>query len=234
MTLVAGIDGCPAGWLMVSQRPDGEISARLLNSIQSLDSWPTFPQVLGIDIPIGLPEAGPRACDSLARKLLGWPRSSSVFPAPIRSALHAADRREANAITRAKDGRGVGAQAWAIYRRVAEVDRFLLRNPGLRARIFEVHPELSFMRMNDGSPIDASKHSVEGLKRRRARLKDHFGAAVYPQLRDEFRRHAVSDDDICDALAVLWTAQCINQGTARSVPKHEETDGQGLRMAIWF
>jgi len=51
--------------------------------------------VLAIDIPIGLLD-GPRACDKAARKLLGQPRGSSVFPALSRPALGAQTYPEAS------------------------------------------------------------------------------------------------------------------------------------------
>jgi predicted RNase H-like nuclease len=53
--------------------------------------------VLGIDIPIGLPESGPRLADALARQVLGS-RASSVFSTPIRAALEAEPYAEANAL----------------------------------------------------------------------------------------------------------------------------------------
>nr|WP_231640215.1 DUF429 domain-containing protein [Micromonospora sp. NRRL B-16802] len=40
--------------------------------------------VIGIDIPIGLPDTGRRQADVLAYKLVG-PRRSSVFMTPVRS-----------------------------------------------------------------------------------------------------------------------------------------------------
>ena len=52
-------------------------------------------ELLLVDIPIGLPETGAeRACDLMARRLLG-PRKSSVFPVPVRQAVHAPTYQEA-------------------------------------------------------------------------------------------------------------------------------------------
>ena len=45
--------------------------------------------VIGIDIPIGLPDTGRRQADVLAYTLVG-PRRSSVFMTPVRAALEAA------------------------------------------------------------------------------------------------------------------------------------------------
>lgn len=58
---VAGLDGCPDGWVVV------------------------------VDSPIGLTAAGQRTCDRAARATLGRPRGSSVFSAPVRSVLGVRD-----------------------------------------------------------------------------------------------------------------------------------------------
>lgn len=84
--LVAGVDGCRAGW--VAFKVELRTRATSLEVID-LPAWlrerPPDLACVAIDIPIGLLE-GPRACDKAARKLLGQPRGSSVFPAPRRSA----------------------------------------------------------------------------------------------------------------------------------------------------
>jgi predicted RNase H-like nuclease len=76
---------------------------------------------VGIDIPIGLLE-GPRACDKAARKLLGQPRGSSVFPAPCRPALGPQTYAEASSINREKTMRGLSQQAWGVAPKIKQVD----------------------------------------------------------------------------------------------------------------
>jgi predicted RNase H-like nuclease len=76
---------------------------------------------LGIDIPIGLLD-GPRACDKAARKLLGQPRGSSVFPAPCRAAFGAQTDAEASSMNRQKTARGLSQQAWGITPKMEQVD----------------------------------------------------------------------------------------------------------------
>ncbi len=68
-------------------------------------------EVIAIDIPIGLPETGPRECDVLARRLLGRARASSVFPAPIRAVLGAKDYQQACAIRHKIEGKKMSKQA---------------------------------------------------------------------------------------------------------------------------
>ncbi len=50
------------------------------------------PPLVLIDIPIGLPRKGTRACDVLARSVLKK-RASSVFPVPCRKAIQAFNYR---------------------------------------------------------------------------------------------------------------------------------------------
>lgn len=66
---------------------------------------------VGIDIPIGLPEVGPRRCDLEARRMIGA-RRSSVFPAPMRGLLGAATYDEAVSRAVALSGKGLSRQAF--------------------------------------------------------------------------------------------------------------------------
>ncbi len=56
-----------------------------------------------------LPDAGARACDRAAGRLLGRARSS-VFPAPVRTVLAAADHADACARSRAASEKALPAQ----------------------------------------------------------------------------------------------------------------------------
>lgn len=71
------------------------IRLQVVASLESLFDDPALVAAV-IDVPIGLPEAGPRTCDLEARRLLRAPRASSVFPAPLRSMLSAHDQHEAS------------------------------------------------------------------------------------------------------------------------------------------
>ena len=149
-TLVAGVDGCPGGWICVVRDAEtGEVSSTLFRTAAALVSRQPCPEVIAIDIPIGLTEAGQRACDQRARGLLGGTRQRSVFPSPIRAALHAASRPTASRITLKADGRKVGAQSWGIYPKVRELDAILSSDATLQRRVREVHPELCFWAWNE-------------------------------------------------------------------------------------
>src|SRR5437667_176553 len=110
---VAGVDGCRGGWLCVDET-DGTVRGNIFESFgQLLQSRPTV-LVFAVDIPIGLPDAGERLCDPLARKLLGSPRASSVFPAPIHAIVLETDYQMACRKHREVDGRALSRQAFAI------------------------------------------------------------------------------------------------------------------------
>lgn len=88
--------------------------------------------LIGVDIPIGLPDRGSRTCDVQARNLLGRPRGSSVFPAPIRACLEDWDYGRLCSMHRRQDGRGLTKQAFHLLPKIRQVDD-LLRAPGLRS-----------------------------------------------------------------------------------------------------
>ena len=193
--------------------------------------WPQL-AVAAIDIPIGLTARGPRACDVAARRLLGRPRASSVFPAPIRPALSALTRAAASRITARLDGRGVGTQAWNLYARIREVDVALRTDARLRALVYESHPEISFRAIHDGRTITSGKKTGSGRRQRERLVERHFGRGCVGRIRRLLPRAEVATDDILDAFAVLWTAARIHAGIATALPAVPACDPCGLPMRI--
>ena len=232
---VAGVDGAGPGWLCIARDlGGGELCAQLFATARALAEQSPPPLVIAWDVPIGLGEREPRACDALARASLGPPRASSVFPAPLRPVLAARPHAEASRLRRAIDGRGVSIQAFGIYPKVAEVDALLRATPALRARVYEVHPEVSFQAWNRGVAIRASKKTREGRAARLALVAAHFGANAFALVRAQWTKQTVADDDILDAFAALWTAERIAVGRARRLPADPPRDGLGLPMQIVY
>ena len=194
------------------------------------------PRVVAIDMPIGLPPRGARECDRAARALLG-PRRSSVFPAPLRAALAASDRAEASRITQAIDGRGVGAQAFGIYRKIRALDEALRDALPPDVTVREAHPELCFRAWNGGAPMAHSKRTPEGLAERRRCVARWLGEGLLDRARaagsdGPHRKKDLADDDILDAAATLWTAHRMADGRAQRVPDPPPLDDCGLPMEI--
>ena len=236
LKLVAGVDGCRCGWFYTRRALDGPcLKSGVFQSAEELLASVRELAVLAIDIPIGLTEAGRRACDDDARKLLGWPRRNSVFPAPVRAALVARTREEASTITFAKDGRKVGTQAWAIYPKIREIDEALRAlPPARRCRVVEVHPEVCFWAWQGGKPMLLSKKVREGRAKREQLVARHFGARVFAEARARFLKKDVASDDILDAFAALWTAERIARGEARCLPERPPRDAVRLPMRIVY
>src|SRR5690349_7279641 len=206
-TWLAGIDGCPSGWIVAFACADlSEVRVRLVARFIDVAVAPEAPEVIAIDIPIGLPERagyGGRAAENAVRPLLGA-RQSSVFSVPSRAAIAATDYREACRIALATSDppRKVSKQLFNIAPRIRELDE-ALREADAAARVFEVHPELAFWRLNGGCALTEPKKVKSrpyepGLALRRSLLlAAGFADAV---LQGPAPKTAAADD-LLDALA---------------------------------
>ena len=224
MLPLAGVDGCPGGWVAAIDRGTGAYEILVVPLLQDLLEREAF-ELIAVDIPIGLTETGPRPNDMETRRFLGPIRGTSVMPAPIRPAATAKTHREADAIRKAVEGKGVAIQAYGIYAKVAEVDALMRSSEKARKTVVEVHPEVSFA-LWSGAPVVAKKKTAEGAAIRRALVEAEFGpvpAHGYPS-------RILQKDDVLDAFAALWTARRIEAGTARTFGG--ELDAEGLPMRI--
>jgi len=227
MPTLAGVDGCPGGWVAAIDRGDETVEILVVPRLAELLEREPFALVT-VDIPIGLTDAGPRPPDTLTRKFLGPVRGTSVMPAPIRPAAYATSHAEATAIRQAAEGKGVAIQAYGIYAKVAEVDALMRGSETARQTVVEVHPEVCFALWNDGRPIVEKKKTREGAAIRRALVEKEFG----PVPAHLYRRKDLAPDDVLDAFACLWTARRIVAGTARTFPETPTQDAEGLPMRI--
>jgi predicted RNase H-like nuclease len=140
---IAGVDGCRGQWLAAVS--DGaHVSWLLVPTMRDLYDNRAL-TVIAIDVPIGLPESGRRACDNQARAALGA-RGSSVFAAPVRAVLGCATYAEARTVLAALAGPSMSAQAFGIVRAVRDVDGCV--GPGDDDRVVETHPELAFLMLS--------------------------------------------------------------------------------------
>ncbi|WP_424184785.1 DUF429 domain-containing protein [Actinokineospora sp. G85] len=89
---MAGVDGMRGGWVVAVVSAAGVLAWHGVADAAAVLAVTAGCAVVGVDIPLGLPAAGPRPCDLLARGRLG-PARSSVFLAPVRGVLGAADDR---------------------------------------------------------------------------------------------------------------------------------------------
>jgi predicted RNase H-like nuclease len=164
--------------------------------------------VIAVDMPIGLPDEGRRACDAEARKLLGA-RRSSVFPVPVRAALEARSFTEVT---------GLSIQGWNLVPKIAEVDR------SWEPRVLECSPELSLAVVR-GAPMAHPKRRAAGRAERLAVL-----TAAFPGM--ALAARGAAGHDVLDAHACLLTARRVEQGLAIELGDGA-VDGLGRPMRVY-
>lgn len=222
---VIGVDACKDGWLAVRLDSDRVARGLFARTLEEVASAAPDAQGFAVDIPIGLPDDGPRQADLEARRFLGA-RRSSVFLTPVRAALEAATHAEATAVARQRTGQGVSRQAYALAVKVLEADGWRERAP---APVWEVHPEVSFAVVL-GRPASASKKTWAGMQERSEALRS-VGIDV-SRVGEAGARAAV--DDVLDATVAAWSARRLVDGDAVSFPDPPEIDPTtGQAVAIW-
>jgi predicted RNase H-like nuclease len=229
-----GVDGCSGGWFAVAYDPEKEIVDHALfdEFTAVVDTFPTARRIL-VDMPIGLPETGRRACDEAARDRLGS-RASTVFFAPCRAVLDAPDHETASAVNREHTGYGLSIQAWHLVPRIREVDALLRSSTQARERVIEAHPELCFAALGEG-PIEASKSTAAGQEARLDRLGSVFDAEVaYEACLGAYLRRDVARDDVLDAFVLTVSAAGALDRVPPIADEDVPRDGVGLPMEIRF
>jgi predicted RNase H-like nuclease len=237
---LAGVDGCPAGWIAAFVHPaGGESRVRIAPRFADVLAVPEAPAIVAVDIPIGLPERagrGGRAAENAVRPLIGA-RQSSVFSVPARVAVTAADYGEAcrRALAASDPPRKVSKQLFMLAPKICEVDACLRADASAASRVFEVHPELAFWRLNGSRALDQPKKVKgrcyePGLALRRRLL---VGAGLPAAVVNAAPPAGAGPDDLLDALACAAIARRIHAGVARPFPDPPERDAFGLPMAIW-
>jgi predicted RNase H-like nuclease len=220
-----GLDGFSKGWVAVSLNGDRRKISFHVDIAHALVD--PFDRV-AIDIPIGMSDDGLRDCDLLARKKLR-PHASRVFTGARRWLWEAFDDPdEANGEALRRDQKRISRQLWHLGRKITEVDAFVRNNPSFV--IQETHPELVFLRLNGGRPLD-SKKSEQGIEARRTLLKRDGFLDIDQWLTRERHGSGAKPDDVLDACAAAIAARdragCVPQGTP-------PLDVYGLPMQIWF
>jgi predicted RNase H-like nuclease len=199
--LALGVDAARGGWVAIALE-DGRFAAAVLERrFPALLERFREAAVIGVDVPIGLPETPERRrADTAARKVVGA-RRSSVFLTPARAALEATTYRAARTIAPS-----TSAQGWALRTAIMDVDR--VRDP----RIREVHPEVSFAVLA-GEPLAFAKRTWNGHRERLALLRR---AGI--EIPDHLDAGLVAADDVLDAAVAAWTATRIARGEHMTIP----------------
>jgi predicted RNase H-like nuclease len=236
---VAGVDGCRAGWIAAFVSPDHEgVRLRVIEHFTDIFTAPEQPCIVAVDIPIGLPAytgPGGRGPERAVRPLLGE-RQSSVFAVPSRPAIYAQDYRKACrlALETSHPPKKVSKQLFMIAPKIREVDEMLRNAPSLASRVFEVHPEVAFWRLNANRALPEPKKVkgrpfAPGLALRRGLLGRHG----FSEAASAAAPSGAALDDLLDALACAAIARRVLAGVAVPFPDPPLRDEFGLPMAIW-
>lgn len=231
---VAGVDGTPGGWV-VAIMDRNRLSIRKVTALSAIFDGSIHFKIVAVDVPIGLLDAyevGGRRCDRDAREFLGHPRSSSVFPAPVRAVLAATSWEDACARSQnsAPHGKKITKQVWNILDKIGEVDALLQSRSELRKVVHEVHPEVCFCELA-GRPMVYRKARVAGRDERRRALMPLF--PNLDMIEKSGRDQGLPIEDILDAVVACWSAGRLANGDARSLPETGRSDATGLPMVIW-
>jgi predicted RNase H-like nuclease len=218
--MIAGVDGAGDRWVIAVVCGDAVSWAVAQHAAAVLEEVAGCAAV-GVDVPIGLPEQGPRRCDVEARRGLGR-AAASIFLAPVRDVLDAASHREACAALRQRGEAGMTIYTWGIVPKIREWDAL-----ALPPHIIEVHPELSFRAMAPGVAFPRKK-SAPGAWQRITALSSmvDIGAALASA------PERVGLDDALDALAAAWSARRWAAGCAQTLGGELDRRDRPMRIVV--
>ena len=230
-----GVDGCKAGWFFVAIGTGDDAEFGIFESIEKLFNTYSDAKSILIDIPIGLPFKGPRACDIEARKILGKSKTSTVFPPQCREALAAKTYEEACEINKKVLGKKISLQAYHISKKIKEVDDFLLTYPKARQIIRETHPEICFWSLANGKSMNYTKKKAQGFDERLNLLQQNFSHSkeIVNTALERFKRKDAAKDDILDSIVATIVASTPGSKLG-TIPETPEIDAMGLPMEIVF
>jgi len=206
--IFGGIDGCKAGWLVITYE-SRHYDWKVLPEIRKITSLFNKKSRVFIDMPIGLAsEEFPRTIEQVLRRELGN-RSSTVFSVPVRAAVFENNREQAKKLNKEATGKSLSEQSLNIKSKILEVDLFIRDTPS-SIELIESHPELCFKYLN-GSILQSKKSKNEGIEERLDIINkyDPNCAALFSDIFKNTLRKHVKPDDIADAL-VLCLANQLN------------------------
>ncbi len=236
MTQLVGIDGCKAGWVAAIGTP-ARFTIIIVKHFADLFDQVGMDAIYAIDMPMGLPDrvgAGGRAPERLVRPMLGQ-RQSSLFSIPARAAVEAQDYPTACRLAQETSDppRKVSKQGFYLFPKIRELDVFRRSEQGRAARLFEVHPELAFVMLNEGVALDLPKKVKGAVFAPGMALRRQLLAKGGFELDQVTIQAGAQEDDVLDALAALSVAVRIDQGLARPFPDPPHIDAHGIPIAIW-
>ncbi len=241
--LLAGVDGCPAGWLACLIDPSGRRPPEVRLFPRFADLLADGPSIVAVDMPIGLPDRigpGGRGPERLVRPMLGE-RQSSVFSIPSRAAVYAGEGLDEPAawtavcevaLATSEPPKKVSKQGFHLFPKIRELDRLLTAD--LASCVIESHPEVAFTVLNGGAPMSLpkkvkSRPNPAGLEERRALLAR---LGIPREITAARPPRGAGPDDLIDACVLALVAGRVMRGEAVSYPARPPRDTRGLPIAI--
>jgi predicted RNase H-like nuclease len=201
-----GVDVARGAWIAVVLEDGRFADAAVEGVFDALIARFPDAAVVGVDVPIGLPDPGVRRRADVDARVMVGPRRASVFMTPPLAVLSQPTYPRAREVAPS-----TSAQAWAIGRAILEVER------SADERVREVHPEVSFAALAGQSLADGKK-TWNGQHERTALLR-RAGIEIPRQLE---AAGLVAADDVLDAAVVAWTATRIARAEHRTLPADPE------------
>ena len=233
--IFGGIDGCKAGWLLVTYTANG-YEWQVMKTITQLHQLKDQTSRIFIDMPIGLASKGhPRTIESLLRKELGS-RRSTVFNAPVKAAVYEKDRQKAKAYNKQIEGKSLSEQSLNIKDKIHEVALFLAQQSTEKLHLIESHPELSFKYLNEGTVLQSKKSTKLGIEERLNLLQkyDPRCELVYHDLLAHTRRKEVKADDIVDAICLCLVNKLNGNASYTSFRDDHREDESGIPIEVAY
>jgi len=235
MTAYIGVTWTGSGWLGVAFDRSGFDHAAVVEEIGGL--WHRVEeqaQRVLVGVPVGLLESGgDRACDALAREVLG-PRRTAVLAPPVREATRKRRYPAAKRVNERTAGTRLSEQAFAMSDPIAAVDDLLRNVPEARQAVAESHPELCF-RAFAGDPLQYQAETAGGYAERMKALAT-FDADAPPVVQHVAEAVGGTDtavEHVLDTVALAYTAR-PGPGTLRSLPPDPPRDPKGLSMGMRY
>ena len=231
----AGVNGCPGGWVAVSERSGGVAEFAFDESFERLvrDLRDRGASAIAVGTPIGLPEDPElRRCDREARDMLGG-QKSSVFPVPSRDLLEAETYDDLQKIVAKKkvsnpNAKSISIQAFSLGQQIKQVDAFVLQNPDCHSWLLEVHNEVSFRSM--AGEVLPRKKTPDGGSKREDLVRRQLKNAGLPK--DLLSPGQAQPVHVLDALAALWTAQRFRDGDSFVLGGDLDAHGVPMRIVV--
>lgn len=232
---LAGIDGCPHGWIMVKSMAENYTYHIYEHFSEIIRDHPNLHRIL-VDMPIGLSTRDHRRnIDQQLRKNLDG-RKSTVFNAPCRAAVYAKNPEQAKKENQIVEGKSLSIQSLSLCQKIREIDRYLSSGKA-DVDVFESHPEFCFKHLNtDCKVIDQSKHTLVGRHMRLEILRqyDQKLPETFLAILNSTKRKYVKPDDIIDALCLCLVNKLGFDHSLSFLKTYPARDNMRIEMKIAY